>query len=164
MPTFDIVNEVNLQEVDNAINNTKKELANRYDFRGSKTTIELDKKEGKISLHTEDEMKVRALQEMMAVNLSKRKIDPRAVEFGKVEPGQGQSVKVEIKIKQGLEKDAAREIVKLIKDTKLKVQAAIQDEQVRVTAKKIDDLQEVIKMLRENPAIKVPLQFVNMKS
>lgn len=164
MPTFDIVNEVNMQEVDNAINNTKKELANRYDFRGSKTTIELDKKEGKINLHTEDEMKVRALQEMMAVNLSKRKIDPRAVEFGKVEPGQGQSVKVEIKIKQGLDKDAAREIVRLIKDTKLKVQAAIQDEQVRVTGKKIDDLQDVIKMLRENPAVKVPLQFVNMKS
>ncbi len=164
MPSFDIVNEVNLQEVDNAINNTKKELANRYDFRNSKTSIELDKKEAKISLHTEDEMKVRALQEMMSVNLSKRKIDPRAVEFGKVEPGQGQSVKVEIKIKQGLDKDAAREIVKLIKDTKLKVQAVIQDEQVRVTAKKIDDLQAVIKMLRENPAIKVPLQFVNMKS
>lgn len=164
MPSFDVVNEVNLQEVDNAINNTKKELANRYDFRGSKTTIELDKKENKINLHTEDEMKVRALQEMMAVNLSKRKIDPRAVEFGKVEPGQGQSVKVEIKIKQGLDKDAAREIVKLIKDTKLKVQAAIQDEQVRVTAKKIDDLQAVIKALREEPSIKVPLQFVNMKS
>ncbi len=164
MPSFDVVNEVNLQEVDNAINNTKKELANRYDFRTSKTTIELDKKEGKINLHTEDEMKVRALQEMLAVNLSKRKIDPRAVEFGKVEPGQGQSVKVEIKIKQGLDKDSAREIVKLIKDTKLKVQAAIQDEQVRVTAKKIDDLQAVIKMLRESTALKVPLQFVNMKS
>ncbi|NUO84045.1 YajQ family cyclic di-GMP-binding protein [candidate division KSB1 bacterium] len=164
MPSFDVVNEVNLQEVDNAINNTKKELANRYDFRTSKTTIELDKKDGKINLHTEDEMKVRALQEMLAVNLSKRKIDPRAVEFGKVEPGQGQSVKVEIKIKQGLDKDAAREIVKLIKDTKLKVQAAIQDEQVRVTAKKIDDLQAVIKMLRESTALKVPLQFVNMKS
>ncbi len=164
MPSFDIVNEVNLQEVDNAINNTKKELVNRYDFRNSKTTIELDKKENKISLHTEDEMKVRALQEMISVNLSKRKIDPRAVEFGKVEPGQGQSVKVEIKIKQGLEKDAAREIVKLIKDAKLKVQAAIQDEQVRVTGKKIDDLQAVIKTLRENPALKVPLQFVNMKS
>ncbi len=163
MPTFDIVSEVDLQEVDNAINNAKKELATRYDFRNSKTTLELDKKEGKISLHTEDEMKVRALQEMLSVNLSKRKIDPRAVEFGKVEPGQGQSVKVEVKIKQGLDRDTAREVVKLIKDTKLKVQAAIQDEQVRVTAKKIDDLQAVIKTLRES-AIKAPLQFVNMKS
>ncbi len=163
MPSFDIVSEVDLQEVDNAINNTKKELATRYDFRGSKTTLEFDKKESKVSLHTEDEMKVRALQEMLSVNLSKRKIDPRAVEFGKAEPGQGQSVKVEIKIKQGLDRDAARDIVKLIKESKLKVQAAIQDEQVRVTGKKIDDLQDVIKMLREG-AIKVPLQFVNMKS
>lgn len=164
MPSFDVVSEVDLQEVDNAINNTKKELVNRYDFRGSKTTIDLDKKEGRINVHTEDEMKVRAVQEMLAVNLSKRKIDPRAVEFGKVEPGQGQSVKVEVKIKQGLDKDSAREIVKLIKETKLKVQAAIQEEQVRVTAKKIDDLQSVIKMLRESPALKMPLQFVNMKS
>ena len=164
MPSFDVVSEVDLQEVDNALNNTKKELATRYDFRGSKTTLELNKKDGIISLHTEDEMKVRALKEMLSVNLSKRKIDPRAVEFGKTEPGQGQSVKVEIKIKRGLDKDAAREIVKLIKDTRLKVQAAIQDEQVRVTGKKIDDLQGVIKMLRESPQIKVPLQFVNMKS
>lgn len=164
MPSFDVVSEVDLQEVDNAINNTKKELVNRYDFRGSKTTIDLDKKEGRINVHTEDEMKVRAVQEMLAVNLSKRKIDPRAVEFGKVEPGQGQTVKVEVKIKQGLDKDSAREIVKLIKETKLKVQAAIQEEQVRVTAKKIDDLQSVIKMLRESPALKLPLQFVNMKS
>jgi uncharacterized protein YajQ (UPF0234 family) len=163
MPSFDVVSEVDLQEVDNAINNTKKELATRYDFRNSKTGLELDKKESKISLHTEDEMKVRALQEMLSVNLSKRKIDPRAVEFGKVEPGQGQSVKVEIKIKRGLDRDTARDIVKLIKDSKLKVQAAIQDEQVRVTAKKIDDLQTIIKMLRESSG-KVPLQFVNMKS
>lgn len=163
MPSFDIVSEVNLQEVDNALNNTKKELATRYDFRNSKTTLELDKKEGKISVHTEDEMKVRALQEMLSINLSKRKIDPRAVEFGKAEPGQGQSVRVEIKIKQGLDRDTAREIIRLIKDTRLKVQAAIQDEQVRVTGKKIDDLQAVIKMLRES-AIKVPLQYVNMKS
>src|SRR5262245_23404380 len=163
MPSFDIVSEVDLQEVDNAINNAKKELATRYDFRNSKTLLELDKKEGKISLQTEDEMKVRALQEMLSVNLSKRKIDPRAVEFGKVEPGQGQSVKVEIKIKQGLDRDTARDLVKMIKETKLKVQAAIQDEQVRVTGKKIDDLQAVIKLLRES-SVKVPLQYVNMKS
>jgi len=163
MPSFDVVSEVDFQEVDNALNNTKKELATRYDFRNSKTALEFDKKEAKISLHTEDEMKVRALQEMLSVNLAKRKIDPRAVEFGKVEPGQGQSVKVEIKIKQGLDRDTAREIVGLIKDSKLRVQAAIQEDQVRVTGKKIDDLQAVIKALRES-SLKVPLQFVNMKS
>lgn len=163
MPSFDIVSDVDLQEVDNALNNTKKELATRYDFRGSHTTLELNKKEMKIELHTEDEMKARAVREILSIHLAKRKIDPRAVEFGEVEPGQGKTVKVEIKIKKGLDKDTAREIVKLIKDSKIKVQAAIQDEQVRVTGKKIDDLQAVIKLARESN-VKVPLQYVNMKS
>lgn len=163
MPSFDIVSDVDLQEVDNALNNTKKELATRYDFRGSHTTLELNKKEMKIELHTEDEMKARAVREILSIHLAKRKIDPRAVEFGEVIPGQGKAVKVEIKIKKGLDKDTAREIVKLIKDSKLKVQAAIQDEQVRVTGKKIDDLQAVIKLARESN-VKVPLQYVNMKS
>jgi uncharacterized protein YajQ (UPF0234 family) len=162
MPSFDVVSKVDLQEIDNAINNTKKELQGRYDFRNTKTTLELNKKEGVISLHTEDEMKVRALREMLAAHLAKRKIDPRALEFGEVQPSTGTTVKVEIKIHQGIQSEVAREIVKLIKETKLKVQAAIQDEQVRVTGKKIDDLQAVIKMLRES-AIKIPLQFVNMK-
>jgi hypothetical protein len=163
MPFFDIVSKVDLQEIDNAINNTKKELHGRYDFRNTKTTIELNKKDGVIALHTEDEMKVRALREMLSVHLAKRKIDPRALEFGEVQPSTGATVKVEIKIQQGVPSDTAREIVRLIKDTKLKVQAAIQDDQVRVNGKKIDDLQAVIKMLRES-AINIPLQFVNMKS
>jgi hypothetical protein len=163
MPAFDIVSQVDLQEIDNAINNTKKELQGRYDFRNTKTTIELNKKESVIALHTDDEMKVRALREMLSTHLAKRKIDPRALEFGAVQPSTGTTVKVEIKIRQGVSPDIAREIVKMIKDTKLKVQAAIQDEQVRVTGKKIDDLQAVIKMLRES-TIKIPLQYVNMKS
>lgn len=163
MPSFDIVSQVDLQEIDNAINNTKKELQGRYDFRNTKTTIELNKKDGVIALHTEDEMKVRALREMLAAHLAKRKLDPRALEFGEVQPAAGTTVKVEVKIHQGVSSEIAREIVRMIKDTKLKVQAAIQDEQVRVTGKKIDDLQEVIKMLRES-SIKIPLQYVNMKS
>lgn len=163
MPTFDIVSQVEMQEIDNAINNTKKELQGRYDFRGSKTTIELNKKENLITLHTEDEMKVRALREMLSNHLAKRKIDPRALEFGEVQPALGSNVKVEVKIHQGIASEVAREIVKLIKDSKLKVQAAIQDEQVRVSGKQIDDLQAVIAMLRKS-AIKIPLQFVNMKS
>jgi uncharacterized protein YajQ (UPF0234 family) len=108
-------------------------------------------------------MRVRALREMLATHLAKRKIDPRALEFGNVQPSTGTTVKVEVKIHQGVSSDIAREIVKMIKDTKLKVQAAIQDDQVRVTGKKIDDLQEVIKMLRES-SINIPLQYVNMKS
>lgn len=163
MPSFDIVSKVDLQEIDNAINNTKKELQGRYDFRNTKTTIELNKKDGLIILHTEDEMKVRALREMLTTHLAKRKIDPRALEFGEAQPAAGSSVKVEIKIHQGVPSDTAREIVKMIKDTKLKVQAAMQDDQVRVTGKKIDDLQTIITMLRES-AIKIPLQYVNLKS
>jgi hypothetical protein len=163
MPSFDIVSKVDMQEVDNAINNTRKELQGRYDFRGSKTTIELNKKENLIALHTEDEMKVRALREMLSNHLAKRKIDPRALEFGEAQPALGSTVKVEVKIHQGVSTEIAREIVKMIKDSKLKVQAAIQDEQVRVSGKQIDDLQAVIKMLRDS-AIKIPLQFVNMKS
>jgi uncharacterized protein YajQ (UPF0234 family) len=163
MPTFDIVSKVEIQEIDNAINNTRKELQGRYDFRGSKTTIELNKKDGLITLHTEDEMKVRALREMLSNHLAKRKIDPRALEFGAVQPALGSTVKVEVKIQQGVSTEVAREIVKMIKDSKLKVQAAIQDEQVRVSGKQIDDLQAIIKMLHAS-AIKIPLQFVNMKS
>jgi len=163
MPTFDIVSKVEMQEIDNAINNTKKELQGRYDFRGSKTAIELNKKDSLITLHTEDEMKVRALREMLSNHLAKRKIDPRALEFGEVQPALGSTVKVEVKIHQGVSAEIAREIVKMIKDSKLKVQAAIQDDQVRVSGKQIDDLQAVIKMLRDS-AIKIPLQFVNMKS
>lgn len=163
MPSFDVVSQVDMQEIDNAINNTRKELQSRYDFRGSKTTIELNKKENLIALHTEDEMKVRALREMLSNHLAKRKIDPRALAFGEVQPALGSNVKVEVKINQGIASEVAREIVKLIKDAKLKVQAAIQDEQVRVSGKQIDDLQAVIKLLRDS-AIKIPLQFVNMKS
>jgi len=163
MPAFDIVSKVEMQEIDNAINNTKKELQGRYDFRGSKTAIELNKKENLITLHTEDEMKVRALREMLSNHLAKRKIDPRALEFGEVQPALGSTIKVEVKINQGVSAEMAREIVKMIKDAKLKVQAAIQDDQVRVSGKQIDDLQAVIKMLRDS-AIKIPLQFVNMKS
>lgn len=163
MPSFDIVSEVDLQEVDNALNNTRKELATRYDFRNSNTRLELNKKELTIVLHTEDEMKARAVREILSIHLAKRKIDPRALAFGNPEPGQGKTIKVEIKIKKGLDKDTAREIVKIIKDSKLKVQAAIQDEQVRVTGKKIDDLQAIIKLVRESN-VAIPVQFVNMKS
>ncbi|MDZ7292798.1 MAG: YajQ family cyclic di-GMP-binding protein [candidate division KSB1 bacterium] len=163
MPSFDVVSKVDLQEIDNAINNTKKELQTRYDFRNSRTTIELNKKDGVITLHTEDEMKVRALHEMLAVHLAKRKVDPRALEYGDIQPALGSTVKVEIKILQGIPADVAREIVKMIKEARLKVQAAIQDEQVRVSGKKIDDLQAIIKMLRESK-IRIPLQFVNLKS
>jgi uncharacterized protein YajQ (UPF0234 family) len=140
MASFDIVSRIDLQEVDNAVNISKKAILARYDFRGSKTEITLDKKDKKIHVLTEDEMKMRAVQDTLIENLVKRKIA----------------------IKEGVDSDQARNIVKMIKDKKLKVQAAIQDQQVRVTGKSIDDLQSVIQMLRA-ANLPVPLQFVNMQ-
>lgn len=163
MPSFDIVNRIDLQELDNAVNITKKTLQSRYDFRESKTEITLDKKDKKINVTTEDEMKMRAVQETLVENLVKRKVDTKCLE---VKPssmaGQGMIHK-EISIKEGVDSDTARSIVKMIKDQKLKVQAAIQEKQVRVTGKKIDDLQAVMKVLRSSN-LPIPLQFINMQS
>lgn len=163
MPSFDIVNQVDLQEVDNAVNNTKKLLATRYDFRGSGSEVTLDKKEKRIHIVADDTMKMRAIEEVLAENLVKRKVNPKVLEYGEVEPTSKGAVKRDAQLKEGIEMDMARKIVKLIKETNLKVQAQIQDAQVRVTGKKIDDLQAVIAMLREQD-LSVPLQYVNMKS
>ena len=163
MPSFDIVSRIDMQEVDNAVNITTKTILTRYDFRGSKTEVSLDKKEKKIQVTTEDDMKMRAIQDTLIENLVKRKVDRRCLDPKGTEPGAHGMVRREIAIKEGVDSDNARSIVKMIKDKKLKVQAAIQDGQVRVTGKKIDDLQEVIQMLR-GAQIEIPLQFVNMQS
>lgn len=162
MPSMDVVSEVDLQEVDNAVNITKKTVETRYDFRGSKTEITLNKKEKGIAVVTEDDMRLRAIQDMLASALIKRGVSPKAVEFGEPEPTSHGFVKCAAKLKTGIEKDVAKDIVKRIKDTKLKVQAQIQDEQVRVSGAKIDDLQEVIALLKAAD-LPVPLQFTNMK-
>ena len=163
MPSFDIVSRIEMQEVDNAVNITTKTILTRYDFRNSKTEISLDKKEKKIQVTTEDDMKMRAVQDTLIENLVKRKVDRRCLDPQTVEPAAHGMLRREIAIKEGVDSDNARTIVKMIKDKKLKVQAAIQDGQVRVTGKKIDDLQEVIQMLR-GANLDVPLQFVNMQS
>ena len=163
MPSFDIVSRIDLQEVDNAVNITTKTIVTRYDFRGSKTEIALDKKDKKIQMTTEDDMKLRAIQDTLIENLVKRRVDRRCLEPKTPEPAAHGMIKREITIKEGVDSDNARNIVKLIKDKKLKVQAAIQDGQVRVTGKKIDDLQEVIQMLR-GANLPIPLQFVNMQN
>jgi len=162
MPSFDIVNVVDLQEMENAINNVVREVATRYDFRNSKTSITLDKKEKIIHITTSDEMKIKSLEEMLRGACVKRKIDPRCLEFKNPEPTSQGLLKREVKINEGISKDIARNIVKTIKDLNLKVQPATQDEQVRVTGKKIDDLQTVIKILNSKD-FEVPLQYVNMK-
>jgi cyclic-di-GMP-binding protein len=162
MPSFDIVSRVDFQEVDNAVNITKKTILSRYDFRNSKTEITLDKKEKKIQVTTEDDMKLRAVQDSLIENLVKRKVDRKFLETKQTEPAAQGMIRRELAIKEGVDSDTARSIVKMIKDRKLKVQAAIQDNQVRVTGKKIDDLQEVIQLLRGTP-LPIPLQFINMQ-
>lgn len=162
MPSFDIVSELDLQEVDNAVNNVRKETETRYDFRGVITEIELNRKAKTIALTTGDDMKIRAVRDMLVSHFVRRKIDPKAMEFGEPEKTSRGQLKQEIKLHDGIDKDAARKLVKIIKDSKIKVQAAIQDEQVRVTGKQVDDLQDVIALLRE-AAFELPLQFVNMK-
>ncbi|MCC6695054.1 MAG: YajQ family cyclic di-GMP-binding protein [Candidatus Hydrogenedentes bacterium] len=163
MPSFDVVNKTDMQELDNAVNITKKVVDTRYDFRGSQTEISLDKKTTRIAIVTEDTMKMRAIEEILAGNLVKRGVSPKALQYGEVEPTSKGHVKRDVKIIEGIETDLARKIVKMIKDTKLKVQAQIQDQQVRVTGNKIDDLQSVIQMLKA-ANLDIPLQFVNMKS
>lgn len=162
MPSFDVVNRVDLQEVENAVNNARKIISTRFDFRGSETEITLDKKAAVIHLATEDTMKLKAVQEELAGHLVKRGVSPKALEYSEPEQS-GKRVKSDAKLLQGIDKDRARTIVKLIKDSKLKVQAQIQDEQVRVSGKKIDDLQAVIALLKSKD-LGIPLQYVNMKS
>ena len=163
MPSFDIVSRIDVQELDNAVNMTTKTILTRYDFRGSKTQIALDKKDKKIQVTTEDDMKMRAIQDTLIENLAKRKCDRRCLDPKATEAAAHGMLRREIAIKEGVDSDTARQIVKMIKDKKLKVQAAIQDNQVRVTGKKIDNLQEVIQTLR-GANMPIPLQFVNMQS
>src|ERR1017187_1349102 len=162
MPSFDIVNKTDPQTLDNAINNARKEIVNRYDFRDSKTTIDFDKKSNNLHVVTENDMRIKAIEDIIIQRMAKQGIDPKALDFGKEHYAAGSMVKKDIKIIEGIEKEAAKKIVKTIKDLKLKVEPSIMDDQVRVTAKKIDDLQAVMAAIRKKD-FGVPLQFVNMK-
>ncbi len=162
MPSFDIVSRVDMQEMDNAVNQVKKEISTRFDFRGSKTQIDLDRKEGKINVLTEDEMKLRAIKDMLISKAVRRSIEPEALDFGASEKAGGDMVRQVVTIANGIDIDTARKVVKMVKDTKIKVQAAIQGEEVRITGKQRDDLQQVIQMLKESD-VGMPLQFVNYR-
>lgn len=163
MPSFDVVNKVDLQEVDNAVNITKKTISTRYDFKDSETEITLDRKQLQISLSTENTMRLDAVKDTLASNLIKRGVSPKALEYKEPEATSKGGVRVTVVLKQGIDKDIAKKISKLIKDQKMKVQSQIQDDQVRVTAKKIDDLQAVIALLKEQD-LGIPMQYINMKS
>jgi len=161
--SFDVVSEVNMQEVDNAVQQTKKELAQRFDFKGSMSTVDLDKTEKTITLKTENDFRLKTLVDMLQSKCVKRAVSLKALDYQTVETGMvGGSVKQVIKIRQGIESEKAKEISKAIRDLKMKVQAQIQSEQIRVQAPKIDDLQAVIAYLKKTD-FGVDLQFVNFR-
>ena len=162
MPSFDVVSRVDMQEMDNAVNQVKKEISTRFDFRGSKTEMGLDRKEGRINVLTEDDMKLRAIKDMLIAKVVRRSIDAEALTFGTPEKAAGDMVRQTVSVTNGIDVDTARKVVKVVKDAKLKVQAAIQGDEVRVTGKKRDDLQEVIATLKEAD-LGMPLQFVNYR-
>lgn len=162
MPSFDIVSELNLQELDNAINQARKEVATRYDFRGSKATIEYDAKEKIIALLADDEFKMKALWDILLGKAIKRTIDAKSFDVGKCEPGPVGCTKCSVRVKQGISQETAKAIVKHLKDSPLKVQVQIQGEQVRVTGKKKDELQEAIAIVRTKD-FGIPLQFGNYR-
>ncbi len=160
MPSFDVVSKVDKQEVDNAFQQTKKELAQRYDFKGTNTEIEHN--EDGIVLRSGTEDRLKAAYEVLVERGIKRKISPKVFDPQKVEPAGGNTFRQLVKIKEGISTEKGREIVKIIKDRKLKVQAQIMDDQVRVTGKSRDDLQTVIQELRGRD-LGLELQFVNMR-
>ncbi len=162
MPSFDIVSKTDAQTLDNAFNVAKKEILNRFDFRDSKSTVELDKKNMSIQIVTENDMRMEAIIDAIRMRMVKQKLDPRCLDTGKEHYASGNMIRKDIKVKEGIDKDSARKLLKDIKDSKLKVQAQMMDEQIRVTAKKIDDLQAVIGLIRRGQ-YELPLQFINMK-
>lgn len=162
MPSFDIVNKTDLQTLDNVINVVRKEILNRYDFKDSKTDISLDKKELSIRILTENEMKLEAVEDVIRSRMIKQSLSPLALDMSKLRYASGAMIRKDIRVKQGIEKETAKQIIKHIKDLKLKVEAQLMDDQVRVSGKKIDDLQTVITALR-SASFDTPLQFINMK-
>jgi cyclic-di-GMP-binding protein len=165
MASFDVVSEINLQEVDNAVHQALKEVSSRYDFKGAHFEIDLDKDKSEVNLVSDEESRIQALFDIFASKLHKRGVELGCLEIGKITAIGGSKKKQNLVLKQGLAQETSKLIVKCIKDSKLKVDASIQEKQVRVSAKKIDDLQSVIALLKENqPRLGVPLQFVNMRS
>src|SRR5882672_344466 len=144
MPSFDIVSKVEAQALDNAVNVTSKEITNRFDFKGSHVVIDLDKKNFLIKVETDDDMKMRQLIDVLISRAHKQGIAPEAFDLSKEGAQSGKTWKKEVQVRNGLKQEDAKKIVKLIKDAGLKVQASINDDLVRITGKKIDDLQAVI--------------------
>ena len=163
MPSFDLASSVDIQALDNAVNIVKIEITNRFDFKGIHVVIELNKKDYIIKLESDSEMKVQQIEDVLLSRSIKQGIDANAFDLSKEPQPSGKTFKKDVPVRNGLKQEDAKKIVKYIKDKGLKVQTAIMDDIIRVTGKKIDDLQEVIAACRtEN--FGVPLQFINMKS
>jgi len=160
MPTFDVVSEVDIQEVRNAVDQANRELTTRFDFKGIDAGFDL--LEEKIQLHAAEEFQLEQMVQILKDKLVRREVDVRVLEASKIEAA-GKQKRQHFDLKQGIDRDASREIVKLIKDSKLKVQAQVQGDQVRVTGKKRDDLQAVIVLLR-GAELKLPLSFKNFRN
>jgi hypothetical protein len=163
MPSLDIVSKIDAQTIDNVINVAKKEIQNRYDFSGSKTEVDFNKKDLTLLITTENELRLNAAIDILISRGGKQGIDPRSFDVSKEHYPSGATIKKDIKLKNGLDKDVMKKIVKAIKDTGLKVQAAQMDNIIRVTGKKIDDLQATMAALRKED-FGYPLQYENMKS
>ena len=163
MPSFDIVSKYDMQEVDNAVNMVTRDIVNRYDFRGSKTSLSLDKGEKTITILADNTMQLAAVVDMLKSRAINRKVSLKVFDFQEEESAAGTSIRQKIILREGIDRDRAKKINKMIKDKKLKVQTQIQGEQLRVTGKKIDDLQSVISMLK-SANFDSELQFVNMKN
>lgn len=160
MPSFDIVSKVDMQEVDNAVNQASKEIAQRYDFKGTHNELSLEG--DAIAILAADDYKLQAVTDILKGKLVKRGVSPKCLDFGKKEAASGGAVRQRVAIIQGIDKEKGKELVKRIKETKLKVQAQIMDDQVRVTGKQIDDLQEVIQALKGQD-LGIELQFINFR-
>lgn len=161
MPSFDLVSKTDMMEMKNAILMAQKEINARYDFKGS--NVELELKETLIDLKAEDDYKMKAALDILRGQLVKRNIGQRCIDPQKVEPSGNRMLKQVINIKNGIDRDMAKKINKIIKDSGLKVQSSIMDDKVRVTAKNIDDLQDVYRMLKTNKEVTIELQMENMK-
>lgn len=163
MPSFDMVSKVDLQTLDNAINVVNKEITNRFDFKGSHVLIELNKKDFKVNLEAESEMKLNQIIDVMISRSMKQGLAAEVYDLSQKPFQSGKIAKQEIPVRNGIKQEDAKKIVKLIKDSGIKVQAAIMDDIIRVTGKKIDDLQEVIQASK-GWGLGIALQYVNMKS
>lgn len=160
MPSFDIVSKTDLAEVDNALDGISREVAQRFDFKGSNCQVE--RKEETITLLADDALKLKQLQELLKIYFTRRNVDPRALDFKTEEKAAGNAIRQLVIIKQGIDRELGKTLVKEIKDSKIKVQVSIQGDELRVSGKKRDELQETIALLKKLP-LDQPLQYVNFR-